>query len=104
MDPAIARHDAANWARIIAKRYATGVTPPMGSTAEDEVAARLEDKLAVAITIDVPASRWDRYVNNALDEWEDEGGGRGPRLVAVDEVEETVRMSRPYADGRAVTR
>jgi len=100
MDPAIARHDAANWARIIAKRYAIGVTPPMGSAAEDEVAARLEDKLSVAITIDVPASRWDRYVNNALDEWEDEGGGRGPRLVAVDEVEETVRMSRPNADGR----
>ena len=94
MDPAIARRDAANWARIIAKRYATGVTPPMGSTAEGEVAERLEDKLSLAISTDVPAAGWDRYVNKALDEWEDEGGGRGPRLVAVDEVEETVRMSR----------
>jgi hypothetical protein len=94
MDFAIARRDAANWARIIAKRYARSVTPPIGSTAEDEVAERLEDKLSLAMAIDVPAAAWDRYVNNVLDEWEDDGGGRGPRLVAVDEVEETVRMSR----------
>ena len=95
MDPAIARRDAANWARIIAKRYATSVTPPLGSTAEEEVAERLEDKLSLAMTIDVPTSGWDRYVNNVLDEWEDDGGGRGPRLFAVDEVEEIVWMSRP---------
>ena len=56
MDLAIARRDAANWARIIAKRYATSVTPPMGSTAEDEVAERLEDKLSRAIAINRAAS------------------------------------------------
>jgi hypothetical protein len=65
----------------------------MGFAAEDEVADRLE--LSLAIAIDVPASDWDRYANNALDEPDDEGGGRGPRLVAVHEVEETVRTSRP---------
>jgi hypothetical protein len=34
------------------------------------------------------------YVNNTLDEWERITKGRGPRLIAVDEVAGTVEMTK----------
>jgi hypothetical protein len=93
MNSEVYRQKAEKWAGQIAQAYADRASPSLAPNLQAALASRLAEKLNVAIVIAVPGSDWDSYVNNALDEWERMIGGRGPRLIAVDEVAGAVKMT-----------
>ena len=88
-----------NWAKIIARTYASETRPPLPGDRCAELVDRIAGELAKAEANGLPRSRWTDYINPLLDEWERSNGIVGPRLSSIDETTGTVQMlQRSQAD------
>lgn len=92
MDGEVARSRAALWAEKTVEAYAAEAKPALSSDTQNGLKQRITHELTKALVSGVPSRDWPACVNRALDEWQDLFSLSGPRLLAVDEVAETVRM------------